>query len=190
MIYSFGRRIMAVLPLIAAFAALFSCAAQPPRFHTSQDEMQQRETRGYRASNTLVWQAVLEVVNDYKIFKKDPSQGLILTDWREKLTKDSGIIGGTWIHGVKVEDRADTQDKRDMREFVIKNRLHIIVTGNADSTTVSVTNYFTARPKDFSGRAGNDVDYGNKSYSVSDFDTREQFVVLNRIGEEIEKARK
>ncbi len=183
------RRIIAVLPLAALTAALLSCAGQPPRFKSAPDEMQHRETRGYPASVEMVWSATMEILDGYKIFTQDPVQGIILTNWRDTLTKNTGSIGGTWMHGVKVEERADTQDKRNMQQFLIRNRLHIAMAGNKDSTTVSVTNYFTARPKDFFERVGDDADHGSRSYSVSDFDTREQYVILNKIGEALEKAR-
>ena len=166
---------------------LLSCAAQPPRFKTSQDEVQHREVRGFPAGSAQVWSTVLEVLGEYKIFKKDPAQGLILTNWRERLKKSNGSIGGTMLHGVKIEESGSFKERREAREFVIKNRLHIVVEGNSDSATVSVTNYYTARPKDYFGRDGDNVDYGNKAYSVSDFDTREQFVILNRIAGALEK---
>ncbi len=184
-------RIFASAVLILLAASLFSGCLfpQPPRFRATHDQQINTEERSFPVSRDIVWRCVRETAREnYKLFRGDAAQGLILTQWRKQLVRGIGRMSAATVRGVKVEDWSGAE-RKDTEAFEMRNRLSIIVTGDDDSATVSVTNYYLVRPKNYSATFYDsdftEVDYVIKAFSVSDFDTREQFYFLNRIGEHL-----
>lgn len=188
--YPFSRIFVAAVLILLA-ASLFSChlLPQPPRFRATHDQQINTEERSFPVSRDIVWRCVRETAREnYKLFREDAVQGLILTQWRKQLVRGIGRMSAATVRGVKVEDWSGAE-RKDTEAFEMRNRLSIIVTGDEDSATVSVTNYYLVRPKNYSSTFYDsdftEVDYVIKAFSVSDFDTREQFYFLNRIGERL-----
>lgn len=190
-------RIVAVAMTVIISAPFCSCLLlpRPPRFPVPQDLQVNSEVRVFHMDRDTVWKYARETVRDnYRLLKEDAVQGLLLTTWRKQTVRGTGRMSAVVIHGVKVDDRSDAPHSADRAEFELRNRIAVIVTGNADSSTVSVTNYFVARPKVYMNAFYEmdfvEVDDVTKPYSMSDFDTNEQFLILNRIGERVKNAGK
>ena len=190
-------RILTVVMAVFLSATFFSCRffTQPPRFRATQDMQMNCEIREFSAGREIVWKYVRETIREnYRLLREDESQGLILTQWRKRTVRGTGRMSARVMHGVKIDDQSDSPKYNEREEFELRNRLSLVVVGNADMAKVSVTNYYIARPKNYTSAffeleylEGDDV---VKAYSMSDFDTREQYFFLNRIGELVERGRK
>lgn len=192
----FSHILAAVLLLISSIL-VSSCIffTQPPRFRATHDLQENSEIRGFPVSREMAWKYTKEaLLGNYRLLKEDKAQGLILTQWKKQIIKETGHMSACKMHGVNIETRTEYLSRQEMGEFELRNRLYIIVEGTADSSTISVTNYYVARPKDdtyiYFEPEFVEVDYVIKAFSMSDFDTREQHLVLNRIGKLLDHEQK
>jgi hypothetical protein len=195
--HRFFNHIGACLKMIVYSAPLLflSCAygLHPSQLEQSAGDKSNQEVRVIPGDFETVWNAFGPALRqDYKIYLKDKSNGVIYTRWKTRIQKDRGSIRERkdLMHNVAIEDKAETVEKDAMTEFEIKNRMVIRILGNPDSTsTVSVTNIFKVTTHDMYEKSYDQDRYANKIFSASDFETKEQKNLLDTVERMIEQKR-
>jgi hypothetical protein len=177
---SLTRFVLAVFFLCAA--VIFSCSPPPPLFGKSPGEQEKTLVRTVPYSYDAVWRGVVAVVDSYRVYTLDRKQGLAVTWWNKTVVRQIANLteSRNLSHGVKIKEHSDSAPRNQGAEFEVQKRLRINATAISDtSTAVGVAFYFKVTPYSLYAKAGDE--FGYKSFSIQDFDTREEFRVLDRI---------
>jgi len=184
-----GLVVKTILSIIL-FVMLFACSSAPPRFNKQPGEQERGMVRTFPHRYDAVWKGVEDVTSEYRIHTKNREQGILFTRWKMTVVRNMGRLSEdrNFSHGIKIREYSDSVDPHEQGQFEVHNRLQIRVIPEGDSTTVAVTNYFWVNTHDYD--PDRTVPFGNKAFSTWEFDTREEFKVLDRIGEIAARAEK
>ena len=173
------------IPIIVLALMILTNCSSPRFFSSSPGEYERQQVHTYPFNFDIAWKSARDAVSNYRLHTKDPVNGILLTWWRSTIVKEVGALSENrnFMHGVKIEDRSDG-GTRERGEFEVKNRLEIRVIRDSDSTTtVTVKNIFKITPYDLTPKEHTTDPFANKVFSPTEFDTREEYRILNRIEE-------
>ena len=168
------KKLLWMIPLFVAAA----CASTAPRFESYPGEEMRTARRTLPYPYDAVWTGVRRVVDGYRVHTEDREHGVMLTKWKTTITSNTALLTGG---GRAADDYGVSTMGTEQAEFELRNRLIINVIPAGDSTVVTVTNRFWARPYDVNNPQT--TVHGNKAFSSRNFDTHEEHKVLVRIEE-------
>ncbi len=177
-----------ILVMLGGILAL-ACAPPPPKFGKSPGEQEKTLVRTIPQPYDAVWRGVQAVVDSYRVHTMDRDNGLVLTWWNQSVVKQNVRFseGRNFSHGIKIQEHSDIGPPSEGADFEIQKRLRINAIPVSDSsTTVTVAYYFKVTPFNLYRKHGER--FGNKSFSIWEFDTREEFRIMDKIEKVAAKA--
>jgi uncharacterized lipoprotein len=172
--------------------ALLACVAAgcstSKTFTREVNDYERQQVRTLPFDYDTVWKSTIYFLrgSDYRLHTNDQKNGMIMTWWRSRIMNESGAIpqNREYQRGVKVEDRSDG-DLNEKAQFMVRNRLEIRMMRDTDSTTtVIVWNIMRVAPTDYMAGENTPEFSSTQIISYVEFDTHEEYKVLDEIAGE------
>lgn len=170
------------IPLVLLSAVLLaSCGPPPPKFGKAPDEQEKTLVRTIPYSYDAVWHGIIAVADSYHVHTLNREEGLVLTWWTKFVVQQTARFseGRNFSHGIKIREHSDVPPSNG-GEFEIQRRLRINVIADSESTTtINLALFYKVTPFEVYKDRGTRIGY--KAYSIWEFDTREEFRLMDRI---------